>query len=643
MIRFAVRIAALLTLVVLMCVTDAYIRQQEDVLPQGAEGAVLLDLSDSTISKQRAVEDLDALSDQNDLHLAKVVADKQDFLHGKNLYAFGKSTGATPVQLAWYEKSTHGVLESSSRLGDADLNGMYVFRGDGAEVIGGWARQNHVTVTVLDTRAQSIAKFTLVSSGYGVALICSLILLLVSSMGWSVLSAHSKALRVVAGQSRAAIIAADIRSYLTVAGPVLVGGYVLGVIAVALLRADHAVSRFLWTSVPFLLAFLLLLVVTFAAMTLIAAPTAEVIAQRRSGILAYRSLSEALKLVAIALTAVSLPIFTSAAMTSLGSSTNASYWKVFGDDVSLRILTASEDSYQATEPRLAQLVGRAESSHEALLNYRLSPESSPASDFDGVVLTNTAYLDQVRESLGADLESVAGDSAADAAVAGLSENLSMWCARACSASDFELFTTAPDAVFPALDGAGDAELALLHHPLVLNTDRIAGVYRPDFIGPLLTSGNIVFSSGSSVSRSVDELGLGNVVLSIDRVADTGLQQGQSDYERAGAQIVGIALLLMALVLSSAIAAQVYIATIARRVFVCRCAGMSWPRVLERRLVYEAAAVCVCAALAFIYGTVQGVQYSWTVFVAPVLYLLISYPAHVVAGQTMFDRSVLRKV
>lgn len=618
MIRFAVRIAALLTLAVLMCVTDAYIRQQENVLLQGAQGAVLLDLSDATITKQRAVEDLDALSDQNGLHLAKVVADKQDFLHGKNLYAFGKNTGTTPVQLGWYERSTHGVLESSSRLGDADLNGMYVFRGDGPAAISRWAQHNNVSVTVLDTRAQSIAEFTLLSSGYGVALICALILLLVSSMGWSVLSAHSKALRVVAGQSRTAIIAADIRSYLTVAAPVLVGGYVVGVIAAALLRADHAVTRFLWTSVPFLLAFLVLLVVTFAAMTLIAAPTAEVIAQRRSGILAYRSLSEALKLVAIALTAVSLPIFASAAMTSLGSSTNASYWKVFGDDVSLRILTTSEDSYQAAELRLAQLVERAESSHEALLNYRLTPESVPASDFDGLVLTNTASLDQIRAALGTDLEPVVGDSGADAAVAGLSENLSMWCAQACSPDDCELFTTAPDTAFPALDSAGGAELTLLHHPLVLNTDRMTGFYRPDFIGPLLTSGNIVFSSGAGVSRSVEELGLGNVVLSIDRVADTGLQQGQSDYERAGAQIVGIVLLLMALVLSSAIAAQVYIATIARRVFVCRCAGMAWPRVLERRLLFEAAAVCVCAALAFIWCPVQGIEYSWTVFVAPVL-------------------------
>ncbi len=47
-------IAAFMTLVVLLCVTDSFVAQKESVT-QGADSGIVLDFRKSTISQQRAI------------------------------------------------------------------------------------------------------------------------------------------------------------------------------------------------------------------------------------------------------------------------------------------------------------------------------------------------------------------------------------------------------------------------------------------------------------------------------------------------------------------------------------------------------------------------------------------------------------
>ena len=51
----AIWIAAFMTLVVLLCVTDSFVAQKENSLPQGADSGIVLDFCKSMISQQRAI------------------------------------------------------------------------------------------------------------------------------------------------------------------------------------------------------------------------------------------------------------------------------------------------------------------------------------------------------------------------------------------------------------------------------------------------------------------------------------------------------------------------------------------------------------------------------------------------------------
>lgn len=646
MIRVSVRVASVLVLLLLMCLTDAYVRQQDEVVPLGSDASWSMDFSESSLSKTEAVAALDEISAAHDLRLLKVGADRGDFFHGTDLYRFGGGPQA-PDEIRWYDKSRHGTARPSSQLGDADLSGTYAFRAslDGRDALARFTSEHGVAVRESAVDPAHLLLVTVWSSGFGVSVVSAAVLLLVALTGQSVLAAHSKAVRVAAGQSAPSIIGSECLGTLRSILPYLLGSLVLAAGAVAVLRGPGQLPRFLSAALPALGVLAVLVLVAFLVVSLVGWPSAALIARRTSRIGSFRYLSEPLKVVALLATAVTLPLLASSALTSLGASTRASYWETFSDDVTLRILTPSEDAYLAAQPRLAELARGADERGELLLSY-LAPQDAHLVDgsrFDGLVLANSAYLDQVARQRGVRYSPVASDDVAAALSPGFTESFDLWCAQNCEVADLEAVTVSGGGPLPVVDAsAGTPELELLEHPLVVTTDHAAERYREDFIGPLLTSGNLMVASGATAEDLVDGNGLRTTVLSIDRVADAGLLQGQVSQHRAVAQLTGLVLVLAALALTAAVSAHVHVATVQRQLFLRHSAGQTWGQVLGTRMLYDAVLACGCSLVAFVYCLTQNVDLAAAAFLAPVLYLAISAPALRRSARSSFVHSISRK-
>ena len=97
------RIASALILILLLCITDTYLKQVQEILPMNTDTALILDFKNSEVTKDQAIQDLSRIAQENDLTLFKIVADREDFLNGKDLYSFGVEA-QEPVPIGWYDQ-----------------------------------------------------------------------------------------------------------------------------------------------------------------------------------------------------------------------------------------------------------------------------------------------------------------------------------------------------------------------------------------------------------------------------------------------------------------------------------------------------------------------------------------------------------
>ena len=178
------RIASALILILLLCITDTYLKQVQEILPMNTDTALILDFKNSEVTKDQAIQDLSRIAQENDLTLFKIVADREDFLNGKDLYSFGVEA-QEPVPIDWYDQKKHGNLYPASQLDDASLNGIYMMAGSagGKAEINSWIAEHGVQVSILESGKEKVLQQTIFGSGYGIALFCAFILLLITTMG----------------------------------------------------------------------------------------------------------------------------------------------------------------------------------------------------------------------------------------------------------------------------------------------------------------------------------------------------------------------------------------------------------------------------------------------------------------------------
>lgn len=421
----------------------------------------------------------------------------------------------------------------------------------------------------------------------------------------------------------------------------------MGILAVTMTRGLHAVPRFLGTLCPMALVLVGTLLTGLVLVAAVAWPSIASIAARRPPASGYRGVSELLKYATVLLTALSLPPLATAGLTAAGVATHQAQWQLYGDRVVLRMSPSlDEAAFQEAKSGIAALVAGEESSGEAAFVYVLPPEvmaGLAVPGFDAVVLTNDAYLDQILVANGL-LLAPADPASAREVESFLAPERELWERTPGAVESATRQLTVPEGrALPALTGTGLAQLELIDRPLILSVPTLSGAYDDDFIGSVVSSGNVMFSDPASVLNQVSARGLDDLVLSVDRAADSGLLQGQSAGQQAANRVLAIALIMASLAVSSAVAASIHALTHARRHFALRTGGRSWSHILRARLMKETAVATLLAAGAGATLHALGQEYAWTAVAAVLLYLAVSVPVHLAAVRRAFDLAVDRSL
>jgi hypothetical protein len=657
MLKLLTRLTVVGVAAFLAVLSALYLSAAEESFPGGAEWVASIDFSSASLSKSDAIAGMNAIADRTGLTIEKVVLDPENSYNSRTLYVFGSGAPSRAEEMAWFTPGQTGERRSIADLGLGSLNGRYVLAGAPAAVqeFAAWLTESGATTFLAEKEPLAVVGAALFNTGAWVAVLTCVILLGSLSTTWYVLRARGRALKVLNGAVGRAVVGEDLMSLIRASAvPVLAvfGGAII--VVAALTGVDHLVEYAMTLG-----AVLALAGAAGAACALAVAaltwPTVAGIASRKPPERSFHLLSEALKALTLILVVSLLPVAGASISTAVALANRADQWALLSDQAVLRIAGGSEDQFAEEAQRMTQFVTDAEQDDASAFAYAFPSESDPtlrADGIDGFVLTSPSFLAEVFPAVGDAPTAENPLGAAGTVVPFTSLPASMTDALRGS---FELWTRSGDAnelvrnarffryddaaPFPGITGK-NAEMDDSTSPLVAVIDRPTEVFDADFIGSVITSGNIMFDA-AWVQEHLPSSAVSDLVLSVDRASDEGVAAAASSRQTAAMQTFSLALVLLALLMSVAVSAWIYALTRARRIFVERTAGWTWIRVLRARLVGECALALTAAAAMFVTLTVVGASQLWWMLLAIPFFVILTTLLHRQAVRAMFRARVAR--
>ena len=665
MLKILVRVTSFGIAIFLSVLAGIYMQTAEEAFPRGAEFRASFDFSQVQSPKAQVKSELDALVDDSGLHLAKIVADPEDFFNARSLYVFGKHAPSRAQKLEWFKPGMHGELRSAHELGTANLNGAYVYSGPASAKtqLTQWLETHGVKSTVSAKSNVEVLGHALFTTGAWLTFLTCLVLLIALVISWYVLRARARSLKLLCGATTGNVVGEDLLSLVRAVALPAIGGLLVALVVVAAQGKASYLPLFALTSASFLasaLGVMLLCALIASAMTW---PSVSGIASRQPPEKHFQWISEVLKGATLVLVTVTLPIVGASIAEATNLSNKNAQWEVLKNNVSVRISTGSETEFERRLAEMRDLAVAASRAGKLTFSYSFKPAniislnegaSTDLGGYDGTVLVNPSYLRVIStlidstpsagNPLGTRAERISPVQLPAALKDHLEGQYPLWTRVGTLdrfADTFKTYRYTGQKDFPGLPPKL-GEMAHFQNPLIVLVDDPAETFDDDTIGSFLTSGNLTFSDARWVRDYLAGHPLGNVVLSVDRISDAGLYNSQLQNQSAGMKTLSFTLVLLALTMSTAVSALVYAVAKGRRHFVQRTAGWPWAKSLARRLAWEGTLAVVVAIAMFLALGGTGQSDSWWALAAVPLYALMSGILHITFASGVFAQLLARR-
>jgi len=664
MLKLLVRITSLGIAVFLSVLGGIYISTAEEAFPRGSDFTASLDFSKIQLPKDQVISQLDAMAGESGLHLAKVVADPEDFFNGRSLYVFGSEAPKAAQDLAWFKSGMHGQLLPAHELGPAPLSGPYVYSGPEVATtqLVQWLDAHGVKRVITEKSASAVLSQALLSTGAWLTFLTCLVLLITLVISWYVLRARARSLKVLCGAPAGKVVLEDLLSLLRVVTvPALVG--LIGALAfVALQGKISYLMPFALTSSAFIACGLAMMMLCAWLVSMMTWPSVDGIASRLPPEKHFQRISEVLKAATLVLVTVTLPVVGASITEATNLSNQNAQWEFLKDNVSLRDSIRSDAEFETRLAEKHDLVSEASKAGKLTLSYAVKPEDlglkgaapSDLGGYDGVVFANSSYLQAISpvvgftpssgNPLGGRGEKIAINALPAPLVNYLSQQYPLLNRAGTNLDGIEerlvpfRYTGQED--FPALTQVL-GEMVHFANPLVIVVDDPSETFNDHTIGAMMSTSNLTFSDSEWLRGYLAGHPLGNVVLSVDRISDAALYNSQLQNQSAGMKSLSFTLVLLALTMSTAVSALVYAISKARRLLVQRTSGWTWLKSLARRLAWEGSmAIVLAVSMVFALGAGARPEVWWALTTVP-LYLAVTVILHVTSARGVFTRVLAR--
>ena len=623
-----------------------YVSMTDRYFPMGVDATVRLSLEESPASREQILHGLTQWSRDSgvELYLQAPADENSD---ASLFYGIGSASPESTQELRTFLPWQQRQVLPESALRDRNLASSYIPVGADESDRASLTRQiqdlgGEAWWTYFDWRQMLVQ--SLVESGAALALVTSGVLMVTSVLMWVLSRARRHDLQFLAGASTPSILAEDAEVLLRRVMAPIVALLAASSATVLLVSGAQFARAFLLPLVVGALLLLAIVLVTWGMANALSWPYRQALARRDLPGAGFGLPSEVLRLLALAVTALTLPFLVSGLLSSQQAADQAQEWSRLDNWVSVRTLSVSEDLESPTREAAIDLSGKGQMVFSKALKLHTGPdEPDENASALSLVIADQPFLDLMG------MGRIDGPNWSEATISDLPEesaelltdSLPLWLedSAGLQAPGVHLLRWQGQDPLAAIDGA-TGEMDFYPTPLVLMVEDAGQSLTGNLILSSMSTGNVIFGNADAVRQSFARHGATDVILSVDRAADMGMLRAQLLNQTIWLRWISLALVLASLALSTGVGAEVWARRISRRIFVLRTAGYSWGWIARRRLFWESTS----AALMTILGALFLLQLEispWWILLLPLIYLPLSARLHCRALQRRFNTLISR--
>lgn len=635
MIKRAIKLSSFLCAVMMGLLVFQYISISQQRVPLGTTNQFDLNVSESSISKEELISDLNKITDDNNGVLVKTAVDPENYENKKDIIWFGSKKPELEglvidiKNIYWFDSSLKGELIAPSNIGVRPLSGVYSVSGEETfhDELNNWAEIKEVRISWSDD--SSIFKqiyVYLFLSGVGNAVLASFLLLFATIITWFVSHAKSRSIRMLGGVQTSKIHIEDTkRITLMILQGSLIGSF-FGIGYVGIVKGVEQIHLVVWHVITILVIFLLIMISIIALLSIIASPKPEHIAERKIPLKRFNLLGTINRVSIIILAFIVIPTTVNSAIITSKLSIEHALWEEMQDTVQLSFndLDSLETGEMLPEAE-SFFKGMYENNNLQLsfvIDNAIELSAEEMGGYDHIILTDNAWVDSLGITINPeDKSSKLIERKFESLPLALSDflklQLPLWIkSEEIQPKDLNFYEYKDvETKFIALSLNGETIQA--QDPLIILVENPVETFKTKgFLLNAASSGNIVFPDEETLQLALSESPIKPFVISIDSIADAALEMAQSFKQESIYYVTACILILVSMFFAGILNGKLWASTNRKRIFTLHTFGKSYASIIEAPVRREIITVIVTAIIGSIIAyMIHHMQFSVLIPVA----------------------------
>lgn len=662
MIKMSIRIAGFILALFALILVFKHMHMMQEEKPLGTTERFNLTILSTDISKDRLVCELNALVDQYNAVLVKVVPNQDDYDSQKDIVWFGSCppNDNSPIirddHISWLEPSVGGELIHSSDMGVRPLYGSYSMLGNAEfkAALKEWCNQREMSIDFY--KEYPLPKVFLgyfIIHGIGDAVLISFFLLLTTIIVWFVTHAKSRALRLLGGISPLRIHFEDTLTIISLTSQGFLAGCVAFLIYIGITSGIDQLSLMLLPSVYTAITLFVVSAAVVLLISLFVQPKAKHISFRKIPLKQFRLLGRVSLTLSIILALMVVPTTITMASAYRDLSKDYALWESLKDAVSISYNDVDGLYTEAWMPKVEDLFEQMANKDNLCLSIAIDRaielENDETGKYDHIVVTDRAWVEAA--AFGNDSDTDGSLIPIDfedihAELKGfLSKQLPVWTNTGEVQPEglgFYEFSGDSFLVLPPNVASGNSTIQAKNPLIILVEDPVKTLKIKSFLLPMSSSGNVVFKNETILRAALNESPLMEKISSIDSFTEGALKYAQLFKQESFYYFAACALCLVSMGVAGIMSAQLWVGENRKRIFTLHTAGNKFGAiitpVLRKEIVIAGCTVIVGGFIAYFIRHPELPLLLLSSVILFLLYVILNY-----AGYLFFSRNDFLKM
>lgn len=620
MVKHGIRLTSIVLAIFTFILTFQNVMIKQQQLPFDTAEQFEINISKTDVSKEKLVDSLNELTDQNNGILVKVTINSESYENAKDIIWFGKEKPFSnkmvvdEQKIKWLDSKLKGELISSEEIGSRPLYGTYAIKGNEhfKDEITKWANDNGVIISwIAKPPLLKSIYYNLVHGGGGNAIITAFLLYLATLIAWFVTHAKARTIRLLGGVSSKRIHKEDTISIMKITTSGILIAWIAAIGYVIIANDIRQIKIVLQPSIISLIILLILSCLFTLLISNIVRPKVEHLASRKIPLKRFRQLGTVTRIISIILALLIIPSTITSAYILKELSKEYSLWENMQNNVSLSFGDLDSLGTNKMLPNVQKFFSDMEKKDNLSLSLVIDKaillNEEEYGGYDHIIITDKAWINSfnigiTKKEKGGKLTKKDFNSLEKPLQDFLIAQMSIWTKSGevqPQGVGFYEFTGSKFLALPPNVGYGGSTVQA-KNPLVILIDKPTSSLKIDsFMLPAASSGNVVFPDEEKLRLSLADSSIKEYVVSIDTIADVALEQSQKFAKEAIFYFIACVLIFISMIFTGIMNAQLWAGSNKKRIFTLHTFGISYSEIIQTPFKKE----LIIAVLTIVAGSI----------------------------------------